>query len=48
MGQYIVNAAIYIQADTYEDFQLALRERDWDDLEIMHITEPEDKWCQDI
>ena len=43
MGRYIVNAAIYIEADTYEDFQLAFEQNDWDDLEVTHITEPEDE-----
>ena len=43
MGRYIVNAAIYIEADTYEDFLLAFEDNDWDDVEIIHITYPEDE-----
>ena len=43
MGRYVVNAVIDIEADTYEDFQLAFEQNDWDDLEVIHITEPEDE-----
>ena len=41
MGRYIVNAVILIEADDYDSFSDAFAAGDFDDIEIIHITEPE-------
>jgi len=42
MGQYVVNAFIYIEADDYDSFSAAWNNNDFDDIEIVNITEPEE------
>ena len=42
MSVYIVNAAIYIDAPTYEDFQEAFSANDFDEIEIIAISEPQE------
>lgn len=39
--RYVVVASIIIHAFSEEEFQEAFNNRDWDDIEIISITEPE-------
>jgi hypothetical protein len=41
MGQYLVHAFISIEADDYESFSAAWDNNEFDDIEIINITEPE-------
>jgi glucose-6-phosphate 1-dehydrogenase len=41
MGQYIVQAFIYIEADNYNSFSNAWNNNEFDNIEIVNITEPE-------
>jgi hypothetical protein len=43
MGRYTVNAVIVIDADSHDDFAEAWENKDWDDYEIIAVTEPEDE-----
>jgi len=43
MNEYQVVVLIKIYAENYSDFEEAMQSKDWDDMEIVSITEPEIK-----
>jgi hypothetical protein len=43
MAEYFVHAIITIEADSFDEFSKAWDNKDFDDIDILSVTEPEEK-----